>query len=189
MRPLITTLCFTLLLTGCIPAALVVGATAGGAVVYDKRSMKTMLQDQESAQRAMNRISAVRSLRKDTHIVVATFNHVMLLAGQTTTQDQRDEAYQTVSSIPDVSRVFNEIVIQKPTSFWRRSKDSWITAKVKAALLAKKGLHSTEMKVVTENGVVYLMGIVSHKQADTASDVARRVSDVRKVVKVFEYPQ
>ncbi|PIZ04653.1 MAG: phospholipid-binding protein [Gammaproteobacteria bacterium CG_4_10_14_0_8_um_filter_38_16] len=176
-------------LSSCVPAALVLGATAGGAVVYDKRSMKTMVQDRDSAQAASNLINASSDLQQGTHISVATFNHIMLLVGQTTTEEQRTTAYQLASQVKYVSRVYNEITIQKPISMWQRSKDSWITTKVKTEMMATSGLHSTQVKVVTENGVVYLMGMLTPQQSELATNVARRIDGVREVVKVFQNQQ
>lgn len=175
-------------LSGCIPAALVVGATAGGAVVYDKRSMKTIAQDQEAGEQAGQLINASPDLKTGAHIAIATFNHVMLLVGQTSTEEQRNTAYQLASNVKNVSRVYNEITIQEPTSSWRRSHDAWITTKIKTEMLATAGLHSTEIKVVTENSVVYLMGVLSLHQTELATNVARRVDGVKQVVKVFENP-
>lgn len=189
MKKLVIFLCFPLFLSGCIPAALVIGATVGGAVIYDKRSMRTIVQDKDAASRAISYINAAPTLKKNTHIIVAVFNHIMLLAGQTQTPEQRETAYQLASKVRNISRVYNEITIGKTTSLWRRSKDTWITTKIKSEMLTKKGLQSTQIKVVTENGVVYLLGVITHKQANLAADVARRVSGVSKVVKVFEYPQ
>jgi osmotically-inducible protein OsmY len=175
-------------LSGCIPAALVIGATAGGAVIYDKRSMKTIAQDQEAGERAGRLINQSPEL-KGSHIAIATFDHVLLLVGQTPTEAQRDTAYQLVSNINNVSRVYNEITVQKPTSSWQRSHDAWITTKIKTEMLTSQGLHSTEIKVVTENGVVYLMGVLSDYQANLAVNIARRADGVQKVVKVFENPR
>lgn len=175
-------------LSGCIPAALVVGATAGGAVIYDKRSMETIAQDQESGAAAGGLINSSPAL-KGTHIAIATFDHVLLLVGQTPTEQQRDLAYQLVSNVKNVSRVYNEITVQQPTSSWQRSHDAWITTKIKTEMLTTGGLHSTQIKVVTENGVVYLMGILSPRQSDLAVNIARRADGVRKVVKVFENPR
>lgn len=176
-------------LSGCVPAALVIGATVGGAVVYDKRDIKTIVQDRDSAQAAANLISASPDLKTGTHISVATFDHIMLLVGQTETDAQRTTAYQIASQIKYISRVYNEITVQKPISMWQRSKDSWITTKIKTEMLTKPGLHSTQIKVVTENSVVYLMGMLTPKQTELATDVARRVDGVREVVKVFENQQ
>lgn len=176
-------------LVGCIPvAALVVGTTVGGAIVYDKRSAKTIAQDQESGNVAMGRISNTPSLR-GTHIVLATFNHIVLIVGQVNTEEQKNTVQEIVSNVKHVSRVYNELTIQPPTSDWRRNHDAWITTKIKTEMLTTSGLHSTEIKVVTEDGVVYLMGELTHGQADLATSIARRVAGVRKVVQVFEYPQ
>lgn len=180
---------FASCLSGCIPAALVVGATAGGAVIYDKRGMETIAQDQESEKVAGHRLSKSPDLKQGTHIVVATFDHVLLLVGQTSTEEQKSIAYQLVSGVKNIARVYNEITVQKPTGEWQRSHDAWITTKIKTELLATPGLHSTEIKVVTENSVVYLMGILSPSQADSATNIARRIDGVHKVVRVFENPK
>lgn len=176
-------------LSSCIPAALVVGATAGGAVIYDKRSMSTIVQDRDSAQGATNIISASRELQNGTHISVATFHHIMLLVGQTSTEEQRDITYRLVSDVKYISRVYNQITVRKPISLSQRTQDAWITTKIKTEMLAKPGLQSTEIKVVTEDGVVYLMGILTPKQVEMAVDLARHVDGVREVVKVFENEQ
>lgn len=180
---------FATSLTGCIPAALVVGATAGGAVVYDKRPTKTMLQDQKASESVSQMVVNAPELQQGTHIVVATFNHIMLLAGQTETAAQRDKVYALASTVKNVSRIYNEITVETPTSKWQRTQDTWMTTKVKSKMLAQAGFHSTQIKVVTENGTVYLMGILSHSQADDAVDIARHTDGVQTVVKVFEYPQ
>jgi len=181
--------CLLGMLASCVPAALVVGATAGGAIVYDKRSVKTMTEDQDAKAQAEINITNTPELQKDTHISVAVFNHIMLLVGQVSTDEQRELVAQRVASVKHVSRVYNEITVQKPISFEKRSQDSWMTTKVKSAMLLKKGLGSTQIKVVTEDSVVYLMGVVSPHQAELAADVTRRVNGVTKVVKVFENQQ
>lgn len=189
IKKIISTILLVASLSGCVPAALVIGATVGGAVVYDKRDVKTMVQDRDSAQAAANLMSASPDLKTGTHISIATFDHIMLLVGQTETDTQRTQAYQIASQVKFVSRVYNEITVQKPISIWQRSKDSWITTKIKTEMLTKPGLHSTQIKVVTENGIVYLMGMLTPKQTELATDVARRVDGVREVVKVFENQQ
>ena len=176
-------------LSSCVPAAIVLGATVGGAVVYDKRSVKTMTQDQMAGEKAGAAIADSPDLQKGAHIAIATFDHVLLLVGQTETDQQRDTAYQIASKAPYISRVYNEITVEKPTTSWQRSRDAWITTKIKTKMLARPGLHSTQIKVVTENSVVYLMGVLSNRQAEMAVDIARRIEGVSKVVKVFENPQ
>ncbi|MCX7121451.1 MAG: BON domain-containing protein [Gammaproteobacteria bacterium] len=180
----------TLFLSGCIPAAaLVVGATVGGAVVYDKRSVSTITQDQQSENLAGEILRMSPDLQTNTHIVCATFNHVLLVVGQVGTEDQRATAARLLTSVKNISRVYNEITVQPVSSSWRHGHDAWITTKVKTEMLAKPGLHSTQIKVLTENGTVYLMGILSERQAEMAVNIARQIDGVKKVVKVFENPK
>lgn len=174
-------------LSGCIPIALVVGATAGGAVLYNQRSLKTQLQDRDAAQRAQDYINEDPELKNRSHISVAVYNHVALMVGQAQTPTLRDRAYQLVQREKNISRIYNEVQIAGATSLLQRSNDGWITTKVKTAMVAERGLKSSDIKIVTENGVVYLMGLVSQQQAKLATNVARRVAGVRKVVKVFQY--
>lgn len=177
-----------LLLQGCVPVALVAGATAGGAVIYDNRSFKQMNIDNRITQQCTVAINSNEALKTESHISIATYNGIVLLVGQAPTAELRQKAYDLIKNIPDIVRIYNEITISGPTTAMQRTSDTWITAKVKSSMLAQSGLHSTNIKVVTEDGVVYLMGNVSRKQADLAASVARRVSGVQKVVKVFQYP-
>lgn len=178
----------TLLLSGCVPAALVVGATAGGAVVYDNRPLKQMNKDHRANQIAKYRLEHDAGIEKKCHISAATYYGIMILVGQAPTPELKQRAYELVKNIPNVSRFYNEITVSDPNSLGQRADDAWITSKIRSKMLIQSGLHSTDIKVVTENGVVYLMGRVSHKQANIAANLARRVGGVRKVVKVFEYP-
>jgi len=111
----------------------------------------------------------------------------VLLSGEATTAEQRDIVVSLVRSIEGVKRVVSEINVAEPTAFATRVHDSWITGEVKAKMLDTENLKSTRVKVVTENGVVYLMGLVSRAQADLATDVTRHVSGVERVVRMFEY--
>jgi osmotically-inducible protein OsmY len=176
----------SLLLTGCVPAAFVAGAAAGGAVIYDKRSLKTMTQDSQTTFDTTSQIEQNPQF-KGAHIVVATFNHIVLLTGQAPTQELSQQAYTEVAAFPHVKRVYNEITVGPATSNMQRSKDTWITTKIKTAMLAEKGLQSSQIKVVTENNVVYLMGMVTRSQGHLAALVASKISGVQQVVKLFEY--
>ena len=190
MKKLIMLIFFIIPLVGCVPAVIIAGAagaTIGGAVIYDKRSYKVMNQDHNARVYAQQRIDKDPMLKGHSHISVAVFNNIALLVGQAQTPEIRDRAYQIVSKTPNVKRIYNEITIAGPTSTMQRANDSWITTKVRTAMLGKSGLHSSNLKVVTENGVVYLMGNVSRQQAALATSVARRILRVTKVVKVFEY--
>ncbi len=176
-------------ISGCVPAVFMAGTGAGGAMVSDKRGMKTMIQDRDMANEALKRISANPQLKEGTHIAIAGFNHVLLMVGQASNNNLLATAYNTVRTVPNVKRIYNEVTIEPPTSMSVQANDSWITTKVKSALLMERGLASGQVKVVTENGVVYLLGIVTPGQSNLAANAASRVSDVKRVVKLFEYQQ
>lgn len=187
MKKWLALLLITLCLPGCIVPVVVGAATAGGAVVYDKRSVKTMGEDQQAYQYAQQMLNRDKQIDDYCHVVVAVFNNVGLLVGQAPTPELRQRAYDIVSKVPYINRIYNEITISGPTSFAQRSSDSWITTKVRSALLTKPGLSSNNIKVITESGVVYLMGNVELSQGKLAADAARHVKGVVKVVKVFTY--
>lgn len=177
----------TLSLQGCI---FVAGAAAGAAAiaaVYDHRTIEKIMTDTDISNQVIHRIRRVPMLATESHIEVAVFNRVTLLTGETPNPAWREQAEAIAQSTKGVTRVYNQITIEGPTSSLTRTSDSWITTKIKTQMLATEDLKSGNIKVVTENGVVYLMGLVKPEQAEIAVDVARRVSGVQKVVKVFQY--
>lgn len=182
-------LCAVMGLMGCIVPVAFVAGTGAGVLVFDKRSMKTIVQDRDIANEALKRIDNDSQVKKETNISVSVFNHIMLLVGQAPTEELKNRVYNLASTVPNIKRVYNEIVVSPPLLGGDRAKDTWITTKVKGALVGTAGLNSSQIKVVTENRVVYLMGIVSRKQADLAGDAASRVTEVARVVKIFEYEQ
>jgi len=187
-RTLLLVLVSIYCLSACVPVLLVAaGATVGGALVYDKRGAKTIAQDRDIASNLLKEINNDAQLKQQTHITIAVFNNLMLVAGQASTDELRNRVYQMANNTPNLKRVYNEVTIEPPTSAGVQTNDGWITTKVKSAMLAEKGLNSSQIKVVTEKKVVYLMGVVTHKQADLAANVASSVSGVAKVVRIFEY--
>lgn len=124
---------------------------------------------------------------RQTHFSVISFKDVVLLVGQVPTEDLRLLAGQTANQIDGVRKVYNEIDAGANTSFWTRNKDTWLTSKVKTSLLADKQLNGLKIKVVTENGVVYLMGAITEEKANIAANLASNVGGVKEVVRVFEY--
>ena len=186
IKRLLTLVTLTLALQSCV---FVVGAAAGAAaitVVYDHRTIANALQDTKIANRISDKIKANPAFA-DSHIEVVVFNRMVLLIGQASNSELRQKADDLARSVPDAARVYNQITIQGPTSSLTRTSDTWITTKIKTLMLATEDLKSSTIKVVTENGVVYLMGIVNRQQADIAVDIARKVSGVQKVVKIFQY--
>ncbi len=139
------------------------------------------------ANKALAKINQDPQLKGKVRVGISVFNHLVLMVGQAQTEELKQRAYEDVSEVDQITRIYNQIEVSKILTFKDRSADSWITSKVKTSMLATKGLSSSQIKVVTENRVVYLMGIVSSKQAELATSAARKVTDVRKVVQVFEY--
>lgn len=174
-----------LTLQGCV-AAFIAGATAGGLVVYDQRSFEMINTDNTIRHKGQVWL-AKDPVFKGSHITLSSFNRIVLLTGQTPKASVRVTAEKLAHSIPNVKRVYNEITIGQPTSIAQRTMDTWITTAIKTQMLTKKGLRSGSIKVITENSTVFLMGKVTHDQANIAVDIARRTDDVRKVVKVFQY--
>jgi osmotically-inducible protein OsmY len=187
IRKICMIILLTCLLTACIPVAFIAGAGAGGAMLSDKRPVDTLLKDRDIANTALKNLANDPDLNKHARITVAAFNLNVLMVGQAPTEELRDRAYQIVNAVPGIKRIYNEVTIQPPISKITQANDSWITTKVKTAMVAEKGLNSNQFKVITENSVVYLMGIVTKKQADIATDIARNAEGVKRVVRLFEY--
>lgn len=187
MKKLLFILAFPLFLQGCVFAVGAAAGAAGAVVVYDHRSVAVALQDQKIVNEAAVKLRSSSELMNNSHINIACFNQVVLLSGEASTPELRQQAETLVKSVPNIKRIYNEITIQGPTSSLTRASDSWITTKIKTQMLATKDLKSGTIKVVTENGTVYLLGVVKREQADIAVDIARQVSGVQKVVKIFQY--
>lgn len=179
--------CYTLGTTSCVPTAIATGAIATTSIAYDKRSISTILDDRHITQTASNLIRDDQSLRGKSHIDVATYNGIILLVGQAQTPELRQKAEQLIKDIPSVKRVYNEITVAGSTSNIQRSNDLWLTSKVKTAMITTPKLNSNQFKIVTENSVVYILGLTNKKQGQLASETARQVSGVTKVVTAFEY--
>jgi len=176
-------------LQGC--ALLIGGAAIGGAaaavILYDHRDVKAIFQDNNTVYDIKQKLIANQDISLQCHIVVSSYNGTVLLAGQAPTQALKDKITQITKTIPNIKRLYNELTIEAPSSELTRTSDAWITTKVKTQLLATDALKSGQFKVITENGTVFLMGIVNRSQAQLAVDVSRHIDGVQKVVKVFEY--
>ena len=171
-------------LTGC--AVAVVAGAAGSLVVYDRRTVSMVEKDARIFHIIHSTIIPDPRFR-DSRVIVSSFNEVVLLAGQTPTASLRVVAERIAQQTPNVTRVYNEMTIDYPISLAQKSKDTWITGQVRSNMLTQKGLESGSLRVITENGIVYVMGIVTPEQANLAVNVARHVKGVRKVVKIFQY--
>lgn len=175
----------TNLLAACAP--MIVGGAATGAVVAtDTRTTGAFLDDEGIEIKSSLAISDDPSL-KDVHINVTSINGVVLLTGEAPTEAQRGKILGHVRAVPRVRRTVDEIRIAPPTAYSSRMSDSLITTKVKSKMLGDDKLDSLRIKVVTEYGVVYLMGLAKKDEAERAADLTRQVGGVQKVVKLFEY--
>ena len=174
----------SLVLSGCITAAVATG-TAASVIATDKRPMKVMVEDHSIKQHLRTSIKADPEF-KGSNIVIGSYNNIVLLAGQTADPKLRNRVQNLAQAEPSVKKVYNEIEILGPSSVLSRSSDAWVTTKVKTALLKRRGVRSNQIKVITENGTVYLMGIVNQKQAALASLTTREVAGVQRVVTLFE---
>jgi len=176
-------------LSGCL--AVVVGGAAAGTA-HDRRPAGVVISDRNIQLTAYDAINHHKELvRKDNSVKIVVHNGVMLLIGQVRSEDLRQLALTTVSTIEGVKRVVNEVeVTNEPEGFWRRREDNTLTIRVKTALLditSMPGFDPSRVNVTTSHHVVYLMGLVSHEEADAVAEIARDVGGVEKVVKVLEY--
>ncbi|MCH1926174.1 BON domain-containing protein [Shewanella sp. C32] len=173
-------------LTGC--AGAMMASTVGGAVMLnDERSISTQLDDTNADFSIDSALRSNNELRENSNVTGISMNGNVLLIGQAPSSRLRDLAVSTIQNLKLGGKIHNQIRVGNPISFTTRSNDSWITTKVKGRMLNDKNLDMTRIKVVTENGEVFLLGLVSRAQADLAVDIARNTSGVRKVIKVFEY--
>ena len=170
-------------LAGC--AAVVVGGAATGAsVVTDRRTAGVYLGDQEIELRAMNRLE--EAFPKNS-ISSTSYNRQVLLTGQVPDAATKTRATEIVQGIPDVRGVFNELAVSGPTSLASDANDVSLTTQVKTRLLRDERVPGLKLKVVTEAGVVYLMGLTTRTEAAAAADIASTTSGVTRVVTLFEY--
>ncbi|MFT4266961.1 MAG: BON domain-containing protein [Xenophilus sp.] len=171
-------------LSACVP--LVVGAAAGvGLMATDRRSSGVQLDDEAIELRAAARI---REIANDhMNVTVISFNRTALVIGTVGSEPDKARAGEAVRTTPNVRHVVNEVVVGPALDIRRRSSDTYITSKVKASLLDASDVPANSIKVVTDGGAVYLMGLVTRREGDRATDIARGISGVEKVVRVFEF--
>lgn len=178
-----------LLLQGCVGVLLAGGATTGVVVAKDRRTVTAQVDDQKIELNARHDLSERTDISRISHISINSNNGIVLLVGQTPHQKYSDEVRAMVERQEGVRKIYNEIKIEEPTGYDIRSNDSWITSKVRTMLIAEKHFDSSHVKVVTEDSQVFLMGLVTHDEGELAVEIARNVSGVEKVIRVFEYVQ
>ena len=154
---------------------------------YGKRTLGTVWDDQMIESRGKANIRAGDEQLKKAHINITAFNGWVLLTGQVPSGELKNAAGNAISDLRKVRKVHNELEVAGPTSMMARTNDSWLTTKVKAALLSSTDTEGTRVKVVTENGVVFLMGLLTRSEAEAAVEKTRKVFGVQKIIKVLEY--
>ncbi|MEP4485749.1 MAG: BON domain-containing protein [Halioglobus sp.] len=187
MRYLTPAFCITitLLLSGC--GSLL--ATFQSNEIKDdpgERTMSQQLADESIETKAVVNIHAANEAFDNAHLVVVSFNGYVLLAGQVTTEQLKAQATEVVRKVRDVRRIYNELEVASPSSGMTRTSDTWITTKVKSWLLGDTSTEGLRVKVVTENGVVYLMGMVTAEEANRIAAAAADIGGVQRVVRLFE---
>ena len=170
-------------LSACAPL-LFSGAAVGVLMVTDRRTSGAQIEDEGIELRSASRIRD--SLTDRAHVNIASYNCQVLLTGEVPTAEDKLLVEQIVSRVDNVRAVVNELAVMGNTSLAQRSSDSLITTRVKASMVDAKDLFANAFKVVTERGTTYLMGRVSQREADRATEIARGTSGVKKVVRIFE---
>lgn len=186
IRMTLVLLLMTGALSGCFFA---VGAAAGAAsavAAYNHRTIEKVMKDQNLGNEIYNRMRSHADIYESSHLDATVFNQVVLLTGETPRAEWKDQIAEEIKQMPEVKKVYNQILVQNPSSALTRTSDTWITTKIKSQMVSTKELKASEIKVVTANGAVYLMGIVNEEQANIAVDIARNVSGVQRVVKMFQ---
>ena len=175
-------------LTGCT-TAVVGGLTAGAAVVHDRRTTGVVIDDQEIELRAVKLKYEYPEISDRSNISITSYNLTVLLTGQAESQELVLKFADMVSRLPRVKKVFNHVVIGSEGTFTESTNDVYLTSRAKLALfnVDLPDFDPTRIKVVTSQGTVFLMGLVTREEGQKASDAVRFVSGVKHVVKVFEY--
>ncbi len=171
-------------LQGCFP---LIAGGVGAAVLMadDRRTAGIYVEDEAIENKGLLRIENKHS--SGTHVNVTSFNRIVLLTGEAPSAEIRADIQRIVGEIPNVRAVQNELVVTPTTTYILRGNDSVLTSKVKARFVDANKFRANHVKVVTENSVVYLLGLVTKQEAETAAEIARTTGGVQRVVRVFEY--
>jgi osmotically-inducible protein OsmY len=172
------------LLTGCAPLLIGTAVVGGAMVATDRRTSGSLVDDEVIEIKAGGRIGEVLGDRGT--VTTTSYNRMVLLTGEVPAEADKARAEQVVARIDNVKAVVNEVTVGPMNTFGERSRDVFVASKVKASIVDAKDLLANTIKVVVHRSVVYLMGRVTEREAERASEVARGVSGVAKVVRVFE---
>lgn len=172
------------MLQGCLPVVAASAVSGGALATLDRRSLGTQTDDETVEWKASSRVG--EKFSDNVHLNFTSYNRKVLVTGEVPSEEVKGEIERIVAGIPQVQGVYNELAVAPVTSFSTRSNDSYITTRVKSRFVDSGKFSAVHVKVVTEAGVVYLLGLVTQREADSAIQVARTTSDVKKVVNLLE---
>lgn len=178
------------LLQGCVTATVagIAGATAVATkVAIDPRTVGTQIDDETLEEKVLYAINQDQQLKAEARINVISYNGRILLIGQVPNEHLKNIATSLANGVNHVIETYNELRIGSKISLAQISQDSWITTQIKSKLFISNQVKSSDVKVITENGEVFLMGNLTKQQASSAAEIARNISGVKKVIKVFNY--
>jgi osmotically-inducible protein OsmY len=174
------------LLSGC---SSVINVTRDKPIIEDKseRSLGEIIDDEIIETKALVNLRETSAELDKSHLVVVSYNGTVLLAGQVASEDILQQAGAIVSGLGEVHTLHNQLTAEPALNFVIRTSDTWITSKIKTKMLTDGAIDGGNIKVVTENSTVYLLGLIKREMATKAADLARNTSGVERVVKIFEY--
>ena len=185
MRHILAVLLLALpLINGCVPVIVGGAAATGVMVAEDRRTVGTIAEDEGIEFKTLNRIGGKV---KDAHLNATSYNRMVLLTGEVADAAAKAEAEKIARAVENVRGVHNELQVAGNSSLSARANDSYLTSKVKARFVDAQKFNPFHVKVVTENNVVYLLGLVKRQEANEATEIARTTGGVQKVVKLFDY--
>ena len=188
LKKLVLVLGSAMLLQGCVAAAIGGAAVAGATkIATDPRSMGTQIDDETLESRVNSAIKKDQQIKSEARISVTAYSGRILLTGQVPNENLREVASSLAKGVQNVNDVYNEVRVGPKVDFAQISKDSWITSQIKSKMLVDSKVKTSDVKVVTENNEVFLMGNVTQDQGNAAAEIARNVAGVTKVIKVFNY--
>ncbi|MEP1742143.1 MAG: BON domain-containing protein [Kangiellaceae bacterium] len=182
---LLTLMACCFVMTGCA-GLFVAGAATGAVASQDRRTVPAQLEDENIEIKSTTSLFEDDEIWRDTNIDVISYNGVLLLVGQAPTASLKRRAKKEVESIPNIRKIYNQIRVAAPISFFAKRNDEFLTSKVKSSMLFTEDFPSSKIKVVTENSEVFLLGLVTPDEANKAVEIARNVDGVSRVIKVFE---
>lgn len=176
----------TIFLQGCV-AAVIGGGAVAAKVATDPRTTGTQIDDETLEFKVENAVEKDAQIKTEGRVNAVSYNGRVLLIGQVPNSDVKDTATALAKGVKGVNEVYNELTVSPKISFAQISKDSWLTTQVKSKMFVDGRVKATDVKVISENGEVFLLGNVTQSQANAAADIASKISGVKKVIKVFKY--